>query len=253
MTRRLGLILALLLASCTQEGASTLRIASDATFPPFHWLDDSGAATGFDIELARELALHAGFNAEILVLPYDTLFTGLAGGSHDLVAATTGITPVREETYLFTAPYFDTCQAVVVRTGDSEPHNLPDLKNLRVGASGAGTAMAAMLSLDARTHEKIADGDGARSLLAGDIDAWVVDEFDAVAVARESNGQMRALQMPVAIERYGLVIARDNDALKSALDKSLAALTANGRLAQLRDKYGLDRGASWPVDCRGDN
>ena len=33
-----------------------LRIASDATFPPFHWVDEAGRTTGFDIELARAVA-----------------------------------------------------------------------------------------------------------------------------------------------------------------------------------------------------
>lgn len=253
LARAVGLLLALLIAACgANDAPPILRIATDATFPPFHWLDGSGAATGFDIELARELALHAGMDAEILVLPYDALFTGLVDGSHDLVAATTGITPEREEIYLFSAPYFDTCQAAVVRAGDNEPRNLVDLKSAQVGASGSGTAAAAMRSLDARSHQQIEDGEGARLLQAGDIDAWVVDEFDAVAAARESNGELGVLQMPVAVERYGLVIARDNDALKSALDQSLAALSANGRLAVLRDKYGLDRDAAWPVDCRKD-
>jgi ABC-type amino acid transport substrate-binding protein len=82
--------------------APVLRIATDATFPPFHFVGKSGEPTGFEIELARLVAEREGFQTKVVVLPYDDLLPGLATGRHQLVAATTGITPEREKLYLFT-------------------------------------------------------------------------------------------------------------------------------------------------------
>ena len=56
------------LAGCTRIPATgelpILEIASDATFPPFHYIDDAGMPTGFDTELTEEgvvAALRARF------------------------------------------------------------------------------------------------------------------------------------------------------------------------------------------------
>ena len=70
-------LVVIVVAACGSDGnRATLRIASDATFPPFHFLDEDGLPAGFDIELARELAMEAGLDPQVIVLPYDELFHG---------------------------------------------------------------------------------------------------------------------------------------------------------------------------------
>lgn len=247
------LILGLLLSVACDSVSPlpTLRIASDATFAPFHWVDESGRPTGFDIELARAVAANAGFEPEVIVLPYEALFSGLGENTHDVVAATTGVTPERESLYLLSQPYYETCQVAVVRAGPDEPTSVGKLKGLRVGAAGSGTSMKAMQSIVGE-HIRLEDGQGVESLEAGKIDAWLVDEFDGVTVARESQGRLLVLPEPVALERYAFVLARDREELKSRLNRSLAELEKNGTVKRLRARFGVDRDASWPVEWRGD-
>jgi ABC-type amino acid transport substrate-binding protein len=246
---RLPYFLLLLVAGCHGESPElTLRIASDATFPPFHVVDENGSVTGFDIELARAIATQAGFQPEVVVLAYDKLFSGLMDKSHDVVAATTGITPERQKKYLFGDAYFDTCQVAVVRVGEAEPAVLADLRNLRIGASGSGTSAAAMRTLDGR-HIEVDSGQGVAVLQADDIDAWIVDEFDGVAAARASAGRLAVLPQGVAGERYGLVFAAGRLETKMQLDAALDELRQNGTLRKLQGEFGLSRGPGWPVVC----
>ena len=234
-----------------------LRIASDATFAPFHFVDESGQPTGFDIELAILLAERAGYVPAISVLPYDELFTGLVDGSHQVVAATTGITPERQQTYLFSAPYYDTCQAALVRTGEGEPLSIADLAGRRVGAAGSGTSVRALdnvpdaipvlLSQGEATEVVIGEDGSVPVLVRGDIDALLVDEFDAVEAARASNGRLRVMSEPVALEQYALVLAPNNTVLKRALDRALESARDDGTLERLMEKYGLNRDDDWPV------
>ena len=204
------------LAACTRTPAPgelpILEIASDATFPPFHYIDDAGAPTGFDIELARLIAARAGLQPVVEVRAYDELLAGLPSGAHDLVAATTGITPERQENYLFTDPYFETCQAALVRVGAGEPTSLAELAGRRVGASGSGTAAHAMRTVAGTEHIQL-DQEGVAPLLDCAVDAIVVDEFDAVEMARASDGRLRVLAEPVASEQYAFVLARARDEL----------------------------------------
>lgn len=237
-------------ATVFADDPQTLRIATDATFAPFHFVDDEGTVTGFDVELARAVARHAGFTVEVLVRPYDELFTGLDAGSHDLVAATTGITPEREGRFGFSVPYFDTCQAAVVRTGFGEPLHVIQLAERRIGASGAGTSANAMYETQAAEHVSIPEGEGVNMLLSRRIDAWIVDEFDAVADARGSHGELAVLPEPVATERYGFVMARGREELKARLDAGLAALSADRTVDDLKRRFGVRRDAEWPVRCR---
>ena len=111
---------------------------------------------------------------------------------HDLVAATTGVTAERAQHYLFTRPYFETCQTALVRIGDDEPTSLAQLAGRRVGASGTGTAARAMRTIVGSEHVAL-DVEGVAPLLEGIVDAIIVDEFDAVAMARASEGRLRVL------------------------------------------------------------
>lgn len=218
---------------------------------PFHFLDDDGAATGFDIELARTVAKHAGFDADVHVVPYADLFPGLEDGSHDIVVATTGITAERSERFLFSVPYFETCQAVVVRTGVGEPRRrIIELADRRIGAAGSGTSLQAMQEILAAEYVRLVDGQGPQMLKERRIDAWVVDEFEAVAIARASYGELIVLPEPAALEEYGFVMGTDREELKPRLDVSLAALREAGLVADLRERFGLERDSEWPVRCR---
>jgi ABC-type amino acid transport substrate-binding protein len=251
MQRILVVVGLFVFAACGREAPlPLLRIATDATFAPFHFLDEAGRPTGFDVELARAVALQAGFEPDVLVLSYDELFAGLENETHDVVAATTGITPERQRIYSFTEPYFETCQVAVVRVGASEPETLADLRGARIGAAGAGTAMKAMESI-AGDRIRIADGAGVRSLHERSIDAWIVDEFDGVSAVRESNGRLRVLPAAVALEKYAFVLAIGRGDLKAQLDDGLAQLQRSGHVAKLQTEFGVERGLNWPVVCAG--
>jgi ABC-type amino acid transport substrate-binding protein len=209
-------------------------------------LDEAGKPTGFDIELARAVARNAGFEPKILVLPYENLFSGLVANTHDVIAATTGITPEREQLYLFSRPYYETCQVAVVRTGSTEPSSLADLRGARIGAGGSGTSMKAMQTIDA-THVHLDDGQGVPALEAGEIDAWLVDEFDGVAAARGSGGRLRVLPEAVALEHYAFVIAKGRQDLEARLNRSLVLLEQNGYIDKLQIEFGVERDLNWPV------
>ena len=235
-----------------------LVLATDATFAPFHYFDDRLEITGFDIGLARLLAERAGYIPRVIAIPYDILFDELLAGSYDMVAASTGITPEREAKYLFTTSYYDTCQAALVRSGDGEPRMLADLKGRRVGAAGAGTSVKALELLPESEHVLLSDGEATENIIQedgsvpvledGTIDALIVDEMDAIESARASNGRLRVLSKPVALEQYGMVLAPGRDELKRKLDRALQELRADDTLANLEKRFGLNRDVDWPID-----
>lgn len=229
--------------------SGVLRIATDATFPPFHFETDSGEASGYDVELARELARRAGLEPRVIVVrPYERLWEGLADGEFDVVAATTGITIERQTKWLFTAPYYTTGQTAVVRSGPNEPQRLADLREARVGAAGSGTSWLAAQTIPGATAMQLGKGQaGIPALLTGDIDALIVDEYEAVRAARESAGALRVLHEPVAIEHYAIVLPKTAREHQAKLNHALQEMKDDGSLEELRRRFGLVRPPSWPV------
>jgi polar amino acid transport system substrate-binding protein len=210
-----------------------------------------GGVTGHDIELARELLLRAGYRIGIEVSPYAELMPGLDEDRWDLVAATTGITPERAAKYLFSEPYFETCQAVLVRAGTGEPLALEDLRGRRVGAAGDGTSARAVQGLTDRfgvAGVRLGKGQaGVPALLDGEIDALVVDEFEAVTAAREDADRLHVMSEPAALEHYGFVMRKGDLGLKEVVDHGLLEMRRDGSLAKLRAFYKVERDEDWPI------
>jgi len=235
-----------ILCGCAASGP--LRVATDAVFPPFHYVDDGGSLAGFDVELAREAGRRIGREVEVERAPsYAALFEGLLDGRYDVVAATTGITEQRQRRYGFSRPYFRTCLAVLVRAGPGEPARPADLAGRAVAASAGTTSAAAAHAIDGATVVETGRWrDSLAALRAGEVDAVIIDEFEAVPFARDA-GDLEVLAEPIASEWYGLVVRLDETALRIRLGEAIDAMAADGTLAALRERYGLDRPAGWPV------
>lgn len=238
----------LLVAACTLSSErQAVTIATDATFPPFHFLDDDGEPTGFDVALAEAALARAGLSSNAVVRSYDELFVGLRNGSHQLVAATTGVTAERQRSFGFSTPYFHTCQVAVVRAQDGF-EVLEDLRGARVGAEGEGTSFLALGTLPVEGVQ-LADGSALEKLVVREIDAWIVDEFAGVRIVKQSAGQLDVLPEPVAQEAYAFVFEKSAATLKDKLDAGLSALRRDGGLTALEQQFGLHRDAHWPVRC----
>ncbi len=174
---------------------------------------------------------------------YDELFSGLDRGAHDMVAATTGITAERLERYLFTAPYFTTCQAAIVRQQTAE--TLADLEGRPVAAPRNTTSVPAARRVSGVITIVPSAAEAIPRLESGAIDAVICDEFEAVNLARDHG--LRVLPEPAVREQYGFVLALDRAELRLQLDRALRELEADGTIARLQERFGLVRPPGWPV------
>lgn len=238
--------LALLLAGCASAHPApvpaTLVVGSDLDNPPFAGVAADGTPTGRDVAMMELLAERLGCRLVWWRLPFDALLDAVESGEVDVVCATIGITPERAEHVAFSAPYFATAIAAVVRAGPGEPRTLTELHGRRVAAArGTTSERAVRLALPAAVlvHESEADPPPGDRLLAGEIDAAVMDRPAADALVAAAGGRLHRLAEPLAAERYALVVAKGRGDLVEHLDRALAALVADGSLARLDARYGL--------------
>lgn len=96
------------------QARKTWRVGMDPSFPPFEYLDDSGVAVGYDVDLARALAAEWGLEAEIVPIGYDSLTDALRAGRIDSVVSAFPYDARATRDVWFSAPYFEAGLRLVV-------------------------------------------------------------------------------------------------------------------------------------------
>jgi polar amino acid transport system substrate-binding protein len=140
----LGIIvgLPLLIAACgsTSSGSSstsaapkdlitpgTLTVGSDTTYPPQEFIDSTGKATGFDIDLITAMAKRMGLNANIRSANFNTIIDDLSAKRYDVAISALTINNERKQKVDF-VPYFNSGESLLVQKGN--PQHLQGVNDL---------------------------------------------------------------------------------------------------------------------------
>jgi polar amino acid transport system substrate-binding protein len=107
-------LLAVVGAAAVTTSATTYRVASDTTWPPFEWQASTGQLVGFDLDVMRLISILEGYEVQIVTYPWDPIFVDVGNGSVDIGASGATITADRAKVVDFSAPYWTSNQAVVV-------------------------------------------------------------------------------------------------------------------------------------------
>lgn len=231
-----------LVACATPRRDDTLVVACDFDNPPFAFVAADGALVGRDVEMMERVAQEIGLALEWRKLPFDELLDAVAGDEVDAACATLGITEERERVVAFSAPYYETRIACLVRSGEGEPTTLADLDGLKVAAGRGTTSEAALTSVLPRAIAVVAakaPKPTRERLRLKEIDAAVMDGPDADDLAAAHPDVFRVIDKPLAVERYAIALTRTNGALKEKVDAALERLRTTGWLDALDGRWGL--------------
>jgi len=101
-------------AEIVTEGAETLKMGTNAAFPPFEYIEGT-KVVGFDATMAQLIAKDAGKKLEIVDMNFDGLIAALQAGSIDFIAAGMTATEERRKNVDFSQAYYSTNQVIIVR------------------------------------------------------------------------------------------------------------------------------------------
>ena len=116
-----------------EEGV--IRIGTEGTYAPFTFHDESGELTGYDVEVAKEVANRLGLEVEFMETQWDAMFAGLDAERFDMIANQVGIKPERQEKYDFSTPYTISTAVVVVRKENNDIQSFEDLEGKKAAQS----------------------------------------------------------------------------------------------------------------------
>jgi polar amino acid transport system substrate-binding protein len=224
----------------------TLIVASAYPDPPFD-LMENGTASGFDIELLR--AICAQLSLVLRPMRYtgddfNGIFDGLANRSYDAVISWTTITPDRSKIVLFSEPYLEFNQGVAVnRHRSPNVASVGDLRGLTAGIQSGNTSdfvAKRLLAEGTISGIKYYPYHGIATAL-DDLEAGriglVIELFPVISWLVKDRPRLSVpLQVPTH-EKLGIAFAKDNDALRAAVNHALATLRGNGEFARLEARW----------------
>jgi polar amino acid transport system substrate-binding protein len=230
--------LAALAPGCGGGGnGGRIRVAVDATYPPFESVDASGAIVGFDVELVRAVARETGLEVEVINQPFAGILPGLAQGKYDAVISCLTITPERAKEVDFSRPYYDAGQVIAVREADASVRSLADLKGKTIAAQIGTTGFDAASRVEGATPKAFKEIELAYlELLAGRADAVINDE-PPTRIYLKDHGGIRIVGPPFTEERYGIAVRKGNADLLAKIDAGLAKVAASGEFERLKVRW----------------
>lgn len=87
----------------------------DANFPPFAYVDKTGAPGGFDIDAINWIAAKKGFKVTHQPMDWDGIIPNLVAKKIDFIASGMSITPERAKVVNFSDPYWNIKQVFVAK------------------------------------------------------------------------------------------------------------------------------------------
>lgn len=228
--------------------AETFTVGFDPDYPPYSYMGDDGAYTGFDLEMAQAVCKVLGWEYEEYPVNWDTKDLELNAGACDCIWSGFTING-REEEYTWSFPYVDNSQ-VILTTPDSGIVTAEDLAGKLIGVQIATSAQELLESEEEGGLKTLADTfagiqvvdsyvTAATELKAGSVDALVID----IGVAKfyvNSEPENYVIGDAVAMEQYGIGFRLDDTKTCEAVEGAIMQLVNDGTYQMLAEKYGLE-------------
>ena len=233
-----------------------LIVGFDSSYPPYGYVGDDGEYTGFDLELAQEVAARNDWEVQLEPIDWDAKDTLLDSGAINCIW--NGFTMEgREEDYTFSEPYMLNGQVIVVRA-DSGIASFDDLAGRAVITQVDSAAYNVLAGEDATqaelaatfaSLETIGDYNTAfMQLESGAVDAVACDlSISAYQLAAKPDAYIQ-LDEFLSEEHYAVGFKKGDDATAEAVNESLRAMDEDGFVSELCEKYGED-GISYDNWC----
>ena len=216
--------------------AGKLVMSTNAEFPPYEMTDDAGNYIGIDVEIATAIAKKLNLELEILDIDFDAALLAVQEGKSDIVMAGVTVNDDRKLVMNFSDTYATGKQVVIVKEGSDV--TLDNLGEKMIGTQ-RGTTGNIYASDDYGEEHVMAYDNGATAvqfLVNGQVDCVIIDNAPAQEYVK-ANAGLKILETEYVVEDYAIGIAKNNIALKDAINTALAELIADGTVQGIIDKY----------------
>lgn len=228
-------------AAPSSSGKKIVKIGSETTFPPFEFQDEkTGEYVGFDIDLAKAVFAKAGYEPQIVNTQFDGLIPALNAGTIDAIVSGMQITEERSQKVLFSKPYYESGQNILIRLDNNTIKNWNDLEGKKIGVQiGTTGAAEAKKVPNAIIREFNNTSEANLELKAGGVDA-VVNSVPVNAYYLKNGGGSKDAKMVGDVHRAlfcGIAVKKDNTEMIDRVNKALDEIKQNGEYDKIYEKW----------------
>ncbi|MBZ9607749.1 ABC transporter substrate-binding protein [Clostridium estertheticum] len=223
--------------------AGKLTIGLDDSYPPMEFRDSKNNLVGFDVDLGNEIGKKLGVETEYTTTDFNGILLALTSSKFNVILSAMSITDKRKESIDFSDSYVMGGQVAAIKQGNTKIKKLEDLKGkvaaCQLGSTG-DTAASAMKGLkEVKKYDKITEA--FQELSSGRVDAVIMDAQVGGYYVSKKSGEYEVLTDKISEEPIGIGFKKEDKELRTAVQKALNELEADGTLSKLSQKwFGFD-------------
>lgn len=215
----------------------TLRFGTEATYPPFEFVDSAGKIQGFDIDIANALCKQMKVTCTFSNVPWDSLIPSLKLGKFNALIGGMNITDARKKQVDFTDPYYASTANFVGLTNKVLDVTPAGLKNKTVGVQGGTTLQHFLQEMYPAVKIKAyaSQQDAFLDLLSARVDVVLGDTLMVMSWLKSNNNadKYQVIGEPISNTKYfgagyGIAVKTGNAELLAAFNQALSQIKANG-------------------------
>ena len=210
--------------------AEPVKVATEASFPPFSKTEADGTYTGFELDLGNAVCKRAGLECQWVKQDFDGMIAGLLAHKFDMIFSSMSIKPEREKVADFSIPYYTDKYVFYARKGSIKNFDA-DIKGKRVGVYAGVMEPVGYENAD-QIHA---------DLVNGRIDLAFTEQLPAKDFMAKPEGQafevIRTIEDPAVLGKGVGAMFRKGDPLKAKVDEAIRAVYADGTVNKLQEKW----------------
>ncbi|WP_156960317.1 ABC transporter substrate-binding protein [Amycolatopsis taiwanensis] len=238
-------------ASVAADGK--IIVGQDQSYPPNEFVDPSGKAVGFDVDLGNAIGQKLGLTMEYQNADFGGILAGLAASKYELAMSSFTINSERTQTVDMVS-YYSAGTSLGVLKGNPKHITLDTLcgKNLAVqkGTTQVDDATNRSDACNSNGQPSIniqqfqAQTDVNLQLTTNRSDAMLADSPVVDYAVTQTDGQVEVVGQPYDTAPYGIAIKKGDGTFAQAVQAAVQALIDDGTYAKIIAKWHLNPGGA---------
>ena len=220
------------------KAEGVIRIGTEGTYAPFTFYNKEGKLTGFDVEIAEEIARRLDLRVEFIETKWDGMFAGLDAKRFDAIANQVTIKADRLEKYDFSDPYISSKAVLVVHGDNSEIVSFEDLKGRKSGQSLTSNLAEIATSYGAELVQVDGFNQAIDLLTSERIDATINDRLSFLDYKNQRPDTPIKVVAEMDTKKYmGIMFNKGNEELVNAFNEALSEMKTDGTYLAISQKW----------------
>ena len=227
-------------------GGRTVTVGVENAYLPFNYIPvGETEGTGWDYEAWAAICDLLNCVAEMTAAGWPAVIEEVAQGQLDTAADGISITDERKEIVDYSNPYMVVEQKFIVQLDDDRyatAQALIDDPAARVGTQVGTTNLELAIELlggDDRIDAFDQFGLAIQALIAGDVDAVIIDDAAGLGYVGENSDSIKTIEDPLQSDPLGFIFPKGSD-LVDPVNQALEVMKADGTMEALGIKYFTD-------------